>query len=443
MTLPLPRSVVSSVFALLIAACTSGDRPTAPILPKSSSSASQSSPPDIIVNTTSDEADFGGSQRVGDLPGPDGRVALREAIIAAKNTTGPHIIGFHIPRSDPGFDGTVFTIRPLTGFPALSGGGTTIDGATQAAFTGKTNVDGPEIVLNGNLAGFVGGGLIIFSGLNTINSLVVNGFNNTGIVIIGTGATGNTVTGCFVGTNASGRGAVGNLGDGIAIIQGAANNTIGGGTLAARNLVSGNGGHGVLIHGGATNNIVQGNFIGTDVTGTVARGNAQAGVALVLSSSNTIGGTAGGARNIISGNAHEGIHSNGGSSQIIQGNFIGTDVTGTAALGNGFEGINLFAQLGPSANNIIGGTTPGAGNLISGNQRSGIFVSGSGSSGNVIQGNLIGTDLSGTVKLGNAEFGVGTNASGNFIGGTTAGARNIFSGNGAAGVAVFGPAAGV
>src|SRR5260370_13975601 len=97
MTLPLPRSVVSSVFALLIAACTSGDRPTAPILPKSSSSASQSSPPDIIVNTTSDEADFGGSQREGDLHGPDGRRELREAIIAARNKTGLHILEFPIP----------------------------------------------------------------------------------------------------------------------------------------------------------------------------------------------------------------------------------------------------------------------------------------------------------------------------------------------------------
>lgn len=107
----------------------------------------QSSTPDIIVNATTDIADFGGAQQVGDLPGPDGVVSLREAITAANNTAGSQVIGFNIPTSDSGFDGTVFTIRPLSGLPPLSDGGTTIDGSTQ----GDTNPAGPEIVLNGGL----------------------------------------------------------------------------------------------------------------------------------------------------------------------------------------------------------------------------------------------------------------------------------------------------
>jgi len=105
------------------------------------------STPDIVVTTTSDVADFSGNQQIDDLPGNDGLVSLREAIIAANNTVGPNVIGFNIPTSDPGFYNKVFTIKPSDKLPDLIGGETIINGFTQTDFTGDTNPEGPEIEL--------------------------------------------------------------------------------------------------------------------------------------------------------------------------------------------------------------------------------------------------------------------------------------------------------
>jgi hypothetical protein len=246
-------------------------------LGKSSMPASLSSSPDIIVNTTSDVSDFGGAQQIGDLPGSGGLVSLREAIIAANNTTGPQVLGFNIPTSDAGFDGMVFTIRPLSGLHALSGGGTSINGATQTDFTGNTNSAGPEIVLNGSLISDGADGLSILSADNVIHSLVINGFPNNPGVCCGIGiditnqASGNIITGCFIGIDANGAIALGNDATGVTMSRGATNNRIGGTTPQERNVISGNG-QGVHIIG-ASGNLVQGNFIGTDVAGTTAIGN--------------------------------------------------------------------------------------------------------------------------------------------------------------------------
>ena len=214
-----------------------------------------------------------------------GAGSLRDAISCANLNPGPDAISFNIPATDPGFDGTVFTIRPLSALPTLTDNGTTIDGATQTAFSGDTNAAGPEVVINGGLMGFsgpFGGGLNIPSSGNHIHSLVLNGFNNTGISITGAGATGNLITGCFLGTNASGNGAMPNTSAGMVITQGASNNMVGGNSLGVRNLISGNTGNGIIIQQfGANNNIVQGNFIGTDVTGTIALSNAFSGILLV------------------------------------------------------------------------------------------------------------------------------------------------------------------
>ncbi len=67
--------------------------------------------PDIIVNSTSDVMDFSYPQNVSDLPGPDGLVTLREALIAANCTSGAQLVAFNIPKNDGGFDGKVFTIN--------------------------------------------------------------------------------------------------------------------------------------------------------------------------------------------------------------------------------------------------------------------------------------------------------------------------------------------
>ena len=139
-----------------------------------------------------------------------------------------------------------------------------------------------------------------------------------------------------------------------------------------------------------------------------------------------------GARNLISGNLI-GCAFNGGGSNFIQGNFFGTDATGALPRGNRsglvFDG---------SANNLIGGTDAGAGNLLSGNTGQGVYINGLNANTNVVIGNLIGTDVSGTSALGNGEYGVFIGGgSGNVIGGTTPGAGNVISGSGVQGIAIY------
>src|SRR5262249_40479351 len=141
--------------------------------------------------------------------------------------------------------------------------------------------------------------------------------------------------------------ALGN-GQGMHIVG--SNNTIGGTTPGARNVISGNnnpaGGTGVNIEafgvGGAQYNIMQGNYIGTDITGTIGLG-LQTGIAIGGGAYNTIGGTAAAARNIISGNIGGIVLTNGGGSfgNVIQGNYIGTDPSGTQVVGQGHAGIVL------------------------------------------------------------------------------------------------------
>jgi hypothetical protein len=181
------------------------------------------------------------------------------------------------------------------------------------------------------------------------------------------------------------------------------------------------GGYGIWIYF-VDNNIIQGNYIGVDSTGTLARAN-HTGILLSGSANNVIGGTTAAARNVISSNTFDGIEL-GGTNNLVQGNFIGTNAAGTATLGNGINGVAIYSS--PFTNNIIGGTTPGAGNLISGNQR-GIYAL---AAGTLIQGNLIGTDLSGTQVIGNGT-GVQAQGANIVIGGTVAEARNVISGNSA------------
>jgi titin len=146
---------------------------------------------------------------------------------------------------------------------------------------------------------------------------------------------------------------------------------------------------GIQIRGGTGNNVLEGNFIGTDATGTAALGN-QYGVFITLAKNNLIGGTTPAARNLISGNS-TGIELNGtgATSNAVRGNYIGTDVTGNVALANGV-GISVNNTLG----NTIGGTAAGAGNLVSGNTGIGISIF-TIATGNVVQGNLIGTNAGG------------------------------------------------
>jgi parallel beta-helix repeat protein len=208
----------------------------------------------------------------------------------------------------------------------------------------------------------------------------------------------------------------------------ASRNTVGGATAAARNVISGNGQYGVQIAGTSSNqNVIAGNYIGTDATGAAKLGNTRYGVYLAAAN-NRIGGSAAGEGNVISGNGQGGIYLAGAGTtgNLIQGNRIGTNAAGTAALGNTSVGIDLRAP-----QTTIGGAAAGAGNLISGNRAAGIQVFGADATLNQIQGNRIGTDVTGMVDLGNSGAGVSiaSGASGNAVGGTAAGAGNVIMGN--------------
>jgi hypothetical protein len=164
--------------------------------------------------------------------------------------------------------------------------------------------------------------------------------------------------------------------------------------------------------------LIFGNHIGIDASGSLARGNGT-GILLSDSSHNVIGSFR---RNVISGNTTNGIEVRG-TNNVIQGNYIGTNAAGTAAVGNTASGVLIIGA--PFTNNLIGGSSLGAGNLISGNQR-GISIE---AAGNTIQGNLIGTDAAGVSKIPNI-FGIDSSSPNTLIGGLTAGAGNVISGNG-------------
>ena len=343
-------------------------------LEKSSSCPGVCYPPDILVTTTSDVADFGGGQQVGDLPGADGLVSLREAIDAANHTSGPQVIGFHIPKSDDGFDGSVFTIRLNNGLPDISDDGTTIDGSSQAGFTGNTNTAGPEIVISDNSSS--PSEFQIVSRNNHIHCLVLNGFSYC-ISIRSPSHSWNKITGCFIGVDATGTRVIANEAHGISIWSPASHNRIGGTTVTERNIISGNRGNGIALND-VCNNIIQGNFIGTDVTGTKALGNGLPGVQLSPDSyDNLIGSSHQHVKNVISGGNNHAIW-NEGSRNVIKGNYIGTDVTGMNKLGNNGAGIRI-ATPQASYNRIIK-------NIVSYSQWSGIVLHGS---NNFIQGNII------------------------------------------------------
>ncbi len=265
------------------------------------------------------------------------------------------------------------------------------------------------------------------------NVLSSNG--GDGVYIGGSGTSGNVVLGNKIGTDKNGAASLGN-GTGLVIEAGATANTIGGTVAAAANVISGNVGTGVsLYNSGTSGNVVLGNLIGTDKNGTANLGNFYGVYIDFSATANTIGGTASGAGNVISGNYHGGVYLtySGTSGNVVLGNLIGTDVHGTAALGNGGQGV--WINDGATANSI-GGTAAGAKNLISGNANNGVYIAGSGTSGNVVLGNLIGTDKTGTIGLGNADNGVSIvlGAAGNTIGGTASGAGNVISGNSDGGI---------
>ena len=216
---------------------------------------------------------------------------------------------------------------------------------------------------------------------------------------------------------------------GILITYGS-NILIGGPAPGAGNVISGNQGDGIASMAAlspiAANDTIQGNFVGTDATGTKPLGNGQDGIFLSGPTGVLVGGTVAGAGNVISNNGGNGINTFPGATGLtIQGNYIGTDVTGTQAMGNAGAGVYIWSPVQV----LIGGTTTGAGNVISNNGGDGIDTFTTAQS-LTIEGNDIGTDVTGLKAMGNGGSGVNATIANVTIGGTAAGTGNIIAFNG-------------
>ena len=344
-----------------------------------------------------------------------GAGSLRDAITNANATPGTDTITFNIPGSG------VKTINLVISLPDITDR-VVIDATTQPGYAGT-----PLIELNGSaIGGFNGGnGLVIRAGGSTVRGLAIGNFGS----VFGGGGTGIWLNACdnnviqanYIGIAADGTTTRPN-GRGIQLTN-SSNNVIGGPTSAARNVISGNS-TGIEVSGNG--NAIQGNFIGTNATGTAAVRNNVGISIFTMFTGNVIGGTAAGEGNLISGNST--AISTNGDATTIQGNRIGTDVTGTIKVPNS-TGIQAFGL-----NIQIGGVTPGARNIISGNSAEGVNIRGAGGQ---VQGNYIGTDITGTLALGNSGSGVSA-GDGVLVGGTQPGARNIVSANSFSGNVVVG-----
>ena len=359
------------------------------------------------------------------------------------NTVGPFLTGFTPPPGGQiGVSGMSFSYGTNAGSGiAVLGGGNTIGGTTRAA--------GNVVSVNGYSGPF---------GEGTANQATA-GISVEAIAADGSprpGGGANLIQGNLVGTGGDGKGIIYsdlsfagvlsipifNQGAGIRATGGG---TIGGPALGAGNVVSRNQDGGIIADGFT----IQGNRVGTDASGSVAEGNQGPGVE--LTGSDTLGGTSPGARNVIAGNG-DGVVIRATASALpgsiaIQGNAIGTDLAADKLLGNAGFGIDVAADLpgqqvqGAAGSLLIGGSAPGAGNVIAGSGDAGIAVGDVGDlfaddgpslfpGGVLIRGNAIGTDPTGTARLdggvGAEVFSFTTPVT---IGGTNPGEGNVIAYN--------------
>jgi hypothetical protein len=379
----------------------------------------------LTAYTITTTKDLLGDTTTGELTLRDALTAIRTQAVSgnAPAGTASNTVKFAI-----GAMGSVQTINVTSALPALTHQAF-LDGWSQG---GMSYSGPPLIILNGAGAGGGANGLTLAAGSDNslVRGMVILQFDANGIELNGTSQ--NQIVGDFLGTDTSSTSGLGNGNDGVFIHNGATNNTIGGLSASSTNVISGNGNNGVEISdSNANGNLLLGNRLGTDAGGTVALGNTNGVLIGQGATGNTVGGLSSGAANVISGNVLSGvdIQDSGTSGNVVLGNLIGTDKSGTKALGNGGDGVFIFSG---AAGNTLGGTSAAAGNVISANQRNGVEIDFDGTSGNVVQGNLIGTDKTGTKALGNATAGVLLffDATGNTVGGSAPGAGNVISANG-------------
>lgn len=353
-----------------------------------------------------------------------GAGSLRQAILDNNATVGTtNLIQFNIP------DAGVQTLRPLTEWPILTQP-VVIDGFTQSGASANTLQVGNDAALKIRIDGFeipVGRGLILGVGGCVVRGLVVVNWQQYGILF--SSGSGSAIEGCFVGLEADGLTAAGNK-RGIQVIGLAKGCRIGGATAAARNVISASQQTGINL-ASTSQILVQGNYVGTDATGLLPRGNVSAGIYGGQAHFNLIGGTNALERNILSANGAGGLDLSG-HTNVIQGNFIGLNAPGSAGLGNMAYGLGLSG----GTNNLVGGSQAGAGNVISSNQFHGLYLYGTTAAR--IQGNRIGTSADGLSAIGNGYYGIMVlDCPGLLIGGAGTGEGNQISGNGQHGIEIL------
>ena len=194
----------------------------------------------------------------------------------------PDEIAFDIPGSG------VQTIDLTSALPSISKP-ILIDGYTQPGASANTDstAQGLDSVLliqiDAASAGYLGNGVVdLAAGDSTVRGLVINQAQGPDVELDGDGH--NLIEGDFLGTSASGtqvfppNSSTGGTLDGI-YLKSSVSNTIGGTAAADRNLISGNGANGIEVPLYLdTGNLIEGNLIGTDITGTKALGNGSSGV---------------------------------------------------------------------------------------------------------------------------------------------------------------------
>ena len=354
-----------------------------------------------------------------------GAGSLREAITSANGNAGADTIHFNIVGSG------VHTITPATKLPNITEA-VTINGYSQPGASANTNAPNQGsnavilIELNGqNLFGFDAYGLDITATGVTIRGLAINRCNASAIRAQ-TGGNGAVIAGNFLGTDPTGSSVPGSQNQGVEL-NGGSGALIGGTAPGDRNVISGNISANILLGDfPAPNTVIKGNLIGLNAAGTAALsgGSPYGGIYVRFGTGVQIGGLTAAERNVISGHPQSGIvfgHTVSGSAAqgTIQGNFIGTDVTGTQPIGNAY-GIALN-----SINNVVGGSAAGAGNVIAASGTYGI--TGDGGNGATIQGNFIGTDTTATLDLGNKEAGIIVAGNDWIIGGPSPGEGNVIA----------------
>ena len=331
----------------------------------------------------------------------NGTGSLRTAMTSANAYPGSHTIVFNIPSTDGGYIASqgVWRINLSTTLPILSHSNVLIDGTTQTTYAGNTNPDGPEILINGENDNWADFAFHVYNCSGvTIKGFIIGGFV-VGIQISGASAQNNVISGNYIGCNYNATDTLGNT-HGIYVLSGPHHNTIGGTTAEARNILSGNNHTGMRIVN-SNYNTIQGNYVGLNRTGTAALRNYD-GISIEGTSKyNLIGGYTAAERNYVSGNNAYGIpvFGAGCNYNVIAGNYVGTDITGTQSIPNTY-GV-LFDD--GASYNMLGGRQAGAGNLLSGNSGYGIFIYNFGTLKDTVIGNLVGTDYTGTQALPNAN----------------------------------------